>query len=354
MINQKGQSLVELATFGTILLFCLAMLLQYGMQANYQQNLQMQAFRKTMKAAYYKSGPAAAVSLSMTKDKAIPDPRDSWGFGERRPIGAGASVTWDSNVQALYIDDYSEEPEQSDLPRSIIEINNTLGLSDSDLADGAINNISSAQGAFKTAEYGQSGCSGSIMVVLENPPAIREASREEYREEIVSCGDIRVKDRKTKEEEPGKKYAFIRIDGLVHTVTSADIDHDDEVETIIAVEGTQACDEKGYCGRVSGFKYVDFQNGEIDTERTIVYPWEVNKCGADINCQQGLLNSNTVVKTDNNSLVKTETPANLSTTTDVRGNQNITHTIRFNNGSTQDYPTNFGPARGNFTWSVSK
>ncbi|UCB56780.1 MAG: hypothetical protein JSV30_06200 [Candidatus Omnitrophota bacterium] len=44
--NKKAQSLVELATFGTVLLFALTLLLRYGMSANQQQNMRMQTFRK--------------------------------------------------------------------------------------------------------------------------------------------------------------------------------------------------------------------------------------------------------------------------------------------------------------------
>jgi len=353
LINQKGQSLVELASFGAILLFCVGMLIQYGMSANYEQNLQMQAFRKAMQAAYERSGPSATVSLSMTKDKSIPNPQDPWGFAEFRPVSASSSATWNNSGHAVYINDYADEEDPNDLPQSRIEIN---GTSDT----------------FKTAAYGKVtvNTSSSITMVLENTPEQRAVSHEEYREVHINCSDIKVK----KPAPGGEKSAYVKIDGLQHTVNSADVDNDNEMETIIAVKGkgtvTQQCttdesapcvdvivecDASGYCGELSAFKYVDAQEGEINTEYTTIYPWETNKKGADINAQQGLLGNYKVVKTYNNSLVKNESPINLSTTTSVDAKQQITHTIRLNDGSTKDYTTTFTPvALSSYEMGVNK
>ncbi|MBN2097055.1 MAG: hypothetical protein JW714_01100 [Candidatus Omnitrophica bacterium] len=44
--NKKGQSLAELATFGVILISVFGILLNYGMTANYQQRVNMEAYRK--------------------------------------------------------------------------------------------------------------------------------------------------------------------------------------------------------------------------------------------------------------------------------------------------------------------
>lgn len=343
--NQKGQSLVELATFGSILLFCLGVLIQYGMEANYQQNLQMQNFRKAMRAAYYKSGPGAGVSLSRIEDKPIPDPRDPWGVPERRPVSASASVMWDPNAQALYVDRYSETPDTRDLPRSIIEINNTLGLSEASLNVAGINSIDSNQGAFTTAAYDERSCNGYIDIVLEEPD--RLASHEEYRLVRVPCSDIKVKNRKSKDEDPDREIAYFRPawgNGLTQTVSSADVDRDGQVETIIAVGGNQACDNEGYCGTLQNMRYVDYQQGEINSELTQILPWETNKSGADINAQQGLLYESRVGKAVNNTLIKRETPTRLETTTTVGGAQTVIHYIRTNDGRRTGYLTPFPPA----------
>jgi hypothetical protein len=359
-INQKAQALIELAFFGTILMLCLAMLLRYGMQANYQQNLQMQAFRKAMKAAYYKTGPASNITLAMVKDKSIPDPQDPWGFAERFSTGAGASVAWDTNMQALYIDGFSESPQNKDLPRQIIEINDTLGLRDSDLADGRINSINQARGAFTTAGYGQSDCVGQIMVVVEPLTQADRLSRwQEHREVYISCGDIKVMNRTSDEEEPGKAFAYAKIDGIKNRITSADLDGDGEAEAIIAVSGTQACDEDtGYCGGISAFKYVDYQRGDIDTKYSAVHPWEwekdTNRNGLLLDEQQGILGNYWLTKNDNARLRKVEDNNQIVTTTTVNSRQGTIHGLRLNNGVVQFYATTFRPDERTFTWRANK
>jgi|GEM_PF-4891372 len=361
MINKKAQALIELAFFGSILLLCLSMLLRYGMQANYQQNIQMQAFRKAMKAAYYKSGPAANISLTMVKDKSIPDPQDPWGFGERFPMGAGASVAWDSNIQALYIDDFSESPARSDLPRQIIEINDTLGLRDSDLADKKIDNIGQARGAFTTADYGEAGCYGQIVVVLEHMPADRLALYDEYREEPIWCSDIKVMSRTSDEEEPGKAYAYFKKPGLgpKRRITSADVDYDGQTETIIAVRGTiNPCNDDGYCGGIDRFKYVDYQRGDIDSNYSTVAPWEWekdrNSNGELLDDQQGLLSYYNVVKRNDGRLRKVEDNNQTETVNTVNSRQTTTHEIRLNVGAPLFYYTTFKPAVQKFTWKADK
>lgn len=352
----KGQALVELASLGTILILCLAMLIKYGMQANYQQNLQMQAFRRATKAAYYKTGPAATMSLSTTKDQGIPDPRDQWGFADREPMGASASATWDNNVNSDYIEDYSQTPQQRDLPRSIIELNNTadthtLGLTAGDFSGGGINNIGEGQGAFTTAAYRQGSCNGNIMVVLENDPHGRTR---EYQERNIPCAQIRVFDRSDPDASSGKHYAYYMINGIKYRLSAADVDRDDELETIIAVRGSQACDSDGYCGRISAFKYVDYQEGKIDTEETIIYPWETNKHGALLEAQQGLISDYSIARTDNNTMQQNDSSSRLNTTTNLGATQQTLHTIRFNSGAAQGYRTTFTPKDASFTMGGGK
>ena len=103
--NQKAQALTELAVAGAIFLFCLALLIQFGLQLNYQQNMQMQAFRKAQKIAYYEQGPSSSASYAVVKDKPVVDPRDRWGFADRIPMGSGAQVSWDNSLNSIYIDD---------------------------------------------------------------------------------------------------------------------------------------------------------------------------------------------------------------------------------------------------------
>ena len=368
LIKQKGQALVELATFGTILLLCLGVLIQYGMHANYQQSLQMQAFRKAMRAAYYKSGPAASTSIQMIHDKAIPDPRDPWGFAERSGIGAGASVIWDSNMQGIYIEDYSDTPEISDLPRSYIEINDTLGLTEADLSDSGINNVDAARftqtGAFRTGRYrdcsrGDAVCGNSIEVIFESTSSDRETYKREYTGESYWFWDVRVR----KAEKGAKAYAYIRTDsGLKQRVDSADVDGDGQVETILAVLGNESCTGDDLdCGTLRRIKFLDLQAGDIDIEYTTVHPWEVNKDrdndGQLIDDQQGLALDYSIVQSNDNTMVRTEggtgSGAWVRTETNFSGSayQETTHVIDTRQ-ATNTYHTQFKPRP--FTWRASK
>jgi len=363
--NLKGQALVELASLGTILIFCLAMLIQYGMQANYQQNLQMQAFRRAMRAAYYKTGPASTVSLSVTRDQGIPDPRDQWGFADRQPMGATASATWGTNVNADYIENYSQTPQQRDLPRSIIEINNTadthtLGLTAGDFSDNGMNNIGEAQGAFTTANYNQRNCSNQLMVVFESTG---HTGGDEYTEVNVPCSQIRVFHQQTPGSSEGRDYAYFMHSGLRYTLLAAHVDGNsdrlggnraDKVESVIAVRGSQACDSDGYCGSLASFKYLDYQGGRIDSEKTIIYPWETNKDHANIAAQQGLINDYSITKTNNNTMTKNESGSNLNTMTNLGAQQRTTHAIRFNTLSLQQYNTTFRPEDVTSTMGAGK
>lgn len=51
-LNNKAQALSELAVFGTVLLGVLGFLLTYGMNSNYSDNMNMQAFRHALQKAY--------------------------------------------------------------------------------------------------------------------------------------------------------------------------------------------------------------------------------------------------------------------------------------------------------------
>lgn len=57
LTKQNGQALVELAMFGTVLLFCLSLLMSYGMSTIYNQNMKMQGFRKAFLRASSSDSP---------------------------------------------------------------------------------------------------------------------------------------------------------------------------------------------------------------------------------------------------------------------------------------------------------
>ncbi|MBU4251673.1 MAG: hypothetical protein KKC39_01965 [Candidatus Omnitrophica bacterium] len=118
--NKKAQTLTELATFGSILLLVLSFLISYGVRYNYQQDMQMAAFRTALSEAY--NGPArpdASASVVLLKDKHIPDPRDMFGAGSVVPVQASAEVIWGNTLQ----DKYTDLTDYSTLPRKKYVIN---------------------------------------------------------------------------------------------------------------------------------------------------------------------------------------------------------------------------------------
>ena len=73
---KNGQATVELAIFGSVLIFCLGLLINYGMYYNLSQMHQMRAFRKTLARANdetVREGSLYANCVTVY-DKHIPDP----------------------------------------------------------------------------------------------------------------------------------------------------------------------------------------------------------------------------------------------------------------------------------------
>jgi len=100
-INHKGQSLVEAAIFGSLLLTLLAVLLDYGLRYNYKQEAKMEAFRRALKMAG-ESELAKTQDIVLIKDLHIPAPSDRFALGERTTIRESNNVFWSNNTQALF------------------------------------------------------------------------------------------------------------------------------------------------------------------------------------------------------------------------------------------------------------
>lgn len=90
-MKKKGQAVVELAIFGTLILFIFGILLSYGQSLNYKQKLKMEVFRKAMQAAYDKN---RSVSYTLKRDIRQADLFSGFGFGQPSGASASASVMW--------------------------------------------------------------------------------------------------------------------------------------------------------------------------------------------------------------------------------------------------------------------
>lgn len=122
-MKTKGQSILELAILGTILIGILGLVVNYGLRYNYQQKVMMQAFRNAYNAA------SEGGSYTLVVDKHIPNPSDPWGVGSVTPVSASASVTRNYKMQEIAACDEDDVSACStaDLPKTTIEIKGSKG-----------------------------------------------------------------------------------------------------------------------------------------------------------------------------------------------------------------------------------
>lgn len=136
-MKNKGQSLLELATFGAILIGLIALLVQYGMDNNFKQQVKQQAFRKAISASMKrpqqllagegfntaiptekkKRAARGSAYVVYVKDKHIPSASDIFGVGSVSPYMAASSITKDNRLNET--PDYEDE-----LPILTVEIEN--------------------------------------------------------------------------------------------------------------------------------------------------------------------------------------------------------------------------------------
>lgn len=87
--TQRGQALLELAIFGSLLLLLLGALLNYGLNAEYNQQVMMESFRKALGIA---AGQGTG-AVSVVRDNPLPNPSNPFAVGSVLPVAASANVT---------------------------------------------------------------------------------------------------------------------------------------------------------------------------------------------------------------------------------------------------------------------
>ncbi len=97
--TKKGQAAVEMAIFGSIILFVLGALLSYMQNLNDQQYIQMEAFRQA-KAKAKPSGTAGSggsVVYRALEDRRYADTTDNFRKGTPQKLDATARILWSSD-----------------------------------------------------------------------------------------------------------------------------------------------------------------------------------------------------------------------------------------------------------------
>lgn len=133
----RGQAMVEVAIFGTFLLFGLSLLVRFGLQQYHSLQTQQEAFRYALKEAYetraYNGQPGsrppagaerpelAADNSSQTllvKDVYVPDPSDPFGTGQHLASVSSGAVQWGTD-RAEFLNPLDDDG----LPRVVAQIN---------------------------------------------------------------------------------------------------------------------------------------------------------------------------------------------------------------------------------------
>ncbi|MFA5356891.1 MAG: hypothetical protein WC301_05775 [Candidatus Omnitrophota bacterium] len=377
--ERKAQALTELAIFGSILLFCLAMLIQFGLQANYQQEAQMEAFRKAQQMAFNRDGPNSAVSLTLFKNKAIPDPRDQFGFAERVAIPGSGSVTWDTDQSAAYIKKFDDAPQEEDLPAMYFQMegvsrgdvvldqdNYPTGERIQDVAKAEVVSGDKNTFGFYTAKFEKRPCPPKIIVVFED----REHSQNtEYIKEPVFKDQIMVSRLEGGfegiEAETGSTllmYPYFRRSGslIKQRITDADLDGDGRLEYILAADKNKNLFYIRYHGASPADAYDKVGNIQVDTAYAQIDPGdrEVTEygLGRELTPQdrQGLLRDfEKSIQHSGSKIVRTENAGSVESETTLNAKQTTYYKFRLNDGRTVSIPVELStdPGTALYKWA---
>jgi hypothetical protein len=215
IFHKQGQSILELAIFGSIILFLFSILIQYGVGLNLQQHLSMQAFRKALsisKSATLNSPDGMNASLTIVKDLPTTDPANPFGVGETTPYIVQGSGTLSRLLYAKY-----EPGVDSDLPRVTFIINGV-------------------KKTYTTAKWKRYDCRGNN---------VKKKVTKYFA--LPMSWDTPV----------GPLWNWEEVkDTKLESNDYADLDNDGYAEAIMGVIRSLS--------QVGGYDYLDFQEGEID------------------------------------------------------------------------------------------
>lgn len=99
LYNKKGQAVVEMALFGSLIIVIFATVIAYIQRSNDQQYVQMEAFRRGLqKANTYQGaeseGAGASVQYTMLENRKHVDLSGSFRKGSSQALGASSNVFW--------------------------------------------------------------------------------------------------------------------------------------------------------------------------------------------------------------------------------------------------------------------
>lgn len=349
---------MELATFGTILLFCLAMLVNFGLQANYQQETEMKAFRKSMKQSYDNTnkGPSSGSDVTLVEDKIGINAQDPYGVSERYPFMAGSKVTWTNDLMDEYLDS-SNTPVTNYLPYTSYEVNGQV------------------LGPFTTANYERIPCVGNIIVrvpLLEkdtvdtNGDGLKDTF---WRDITVNCAtQTKVAKDELSKDDPKPIVGYLKNPGfpsgekeqIGSVLRKKEGEETYRQMTVIKTEGNffkkwKDGKEIEYGGPILAFWVIDTGAGEIDTSIEVPIKADGSKdLETYANSRQGLWPNYTRTITKTGTMSKTENEAEITTTTSASVTENIKRWLRLNTTGTAPVDSNVSTGDRTITWTSPK
>lgn len=95
--NQRGQAVVELAIFGSIILLGFGILVSHLQRTNDQQYTQMEAFRRALEKAcnyYGGAGSGASVQMNLIRNRRYAELGGDYAKGAPQTVSGSAQVIW--------------------------------------------------------------------------------------------------------------------------------------------------------------------------------------------------------------------------------------------------------------------
>lgn len=146
-MGRKAQSLIELSVMGAIIIGVLAVLINYGLGYNFDQQVMQRSFRQAMGRAYER-GSASVMTLW---DRHAPDPSHLFGFGAYHTSSSASTVIRDYRMYETPV-----EGDDNDLPRIIYDFANIPApdnIQEFLTADYSRHNLASSCGEFEYEKY---------------------------------------------------------------------------------------------------------------------------------------------------------------------------------------------------------
>ncbi len=118
--RRNGQALLELAIFGSMLILVLGVLVQYGLNFDFHQQADMEAYREALASAAQSGQDQMPISVNhaIMRDRHIPDPSNPFGQGSMVPI-IGFAV---SPPRTNFLNHVPDHNQFNELPRAVIEV----------------------------------------------------------------------------------------------------------------------------------------------------------------------------------------------------------------------------------------